>query len=317
MSKVSAQRFYDCYYGHELSHLEQMLPILRSATGSHEERRVIWLVGDSSLDNKFWLPDRWLQAVNGYEAALEPAIARPDVARLMNLEVLLRGMPYVVVNAAVEESTIAERAGGLIPQDQFVRDNMRQGDVVVASVGGNDIALHPSLWTIWSMGMLVTVASDAAVQAGNASGMAHFVSMFGGGVEAYLRALCSKVTPALVIPCMIYFPHEKPGDSWADRTLGLLGYNRNPEFLQHVIKKLYELGTCRIRLPHVHVAPCPLFQLLDPSLDSQDYVARVEPSEIGGLKLAKGILDIVQEEYGRTPSPISEEGEKKSWCVQS
>ena len=35
-------------------------------------------------------------------------------------------------------------------QDKFIRDNITEDDVLVASVGGNDIALAPQLLTVVS-----------------------------------------------------------------------------------------------------------------------------------------------------------------------
>ena len=37
------------------------------------------------------------------------------------------------------------------PQDLFLRDHIDPDDIIVASVGGNDIALAPSLMTIISL----------------------------------------------------------------------------------------------------------------------------------------------------------------------
>jgi len=162
--------------------------------------------------------------------------------------------------------------------------------------------------------------------------------------------MTSKRRPKLVIVCMIYYPHERVGGSWADRgksgcltccaaapvqqhsvllaaancldrpravcrfyalvfpmfssrvdaaVLSPLGYNSNPGRLQRLIRKIYELGTCEVRVPGTRVIPCPLFEILDASPDSGDYIQRVEPSEAGGIKMARWFVDTVQREYGR------------------
>jgi hypothetical protein len=81
--------------------------------------------------------------------------------------------------------------------------------------------------------------------------------------------------------------------------LSPLGYNSNPARLQRLIRKIYELGTCEVRVPGTRVIPCPLFEILDASPDSGDYIQRVEPSEAGSIKMARWFVDTVQREYGR------------------
>mmetsp|Transcript_31136 Transcript_31136/g.47234 ORF Transcript_31136/g.47234 Transcript_31136/m.47234 type:complete len:83 (+) Transcript_31136:1497-1745(+) len=48
----------------------------------------------------------------------------------------------------------------------------------------------------------------------------------------------------------------------------------------------------RIRIPGSEVIPVPLFNVLD-GKKSEDYVARVEPSAIGGKKMAEFLWDII------------------------
>lgn len=43
-----------------------------------------YLAGDSSLDNKYWILDKSVPAVNGYEDVLQPPVAVPDVSHHLN-----------------------------------------------------------------------------------------------------------------------------------------------------------------------------------------------------------------------------------------
>ena len=52
---------------------------------------VIYLLGDSTLDNKAWFSDT-ARAINGYENFLDPPISRQDVAYCINKELSLRGL---------------------------------------------------------------------------------------------------------------------------------------------------------------------------------------------------------------------------------
>lgn len=48
----------------------------------------------------------------------------------------------------------------------------------------------------------------------------------------------------------------------------------------------------RIKIPGSEVIPVPLFNVLDGKTTS-DYIARVEPSAVGGKKLAEYLLDVI------------------------
>lgn len=89
---------------------------------------------------------------------------------------------------------------------------------------------------------------------------------------------------------MIYYPDEKPGESWADPMLKLLGYDSDPEKLQVVIDKVFEYATQKVHIPGTRVIALPLSKVLDGKTTS-DYSARVEPSVTGGHKMADLILD--------------------------
>ena len=66
---------------------------------------------------------------------------------------------YAAINAAVEATTLNERTLRLRPQDAFLRDNISPGDVLIVSVGGNDIALCPAPCTVASMAGLLCLPS--------------------------------------------------------------------------------------------------------------------------------------------------------------
>jgi len=97
---------------------------------------------------------------------------------------------------------------------------------------------------------------------------------------------------------MIYYPDEANVPSWANGALGALGYNTNPGKVQLLIRKMFEEATSRISIPGSEVIPIPLFVPLD-GTRSEDYVARVEPSAIGGRKMAEYLLDAIHQDVSR------------------
>lgn len=53
--------------------------------------------------------------------------------------------------ASVEATTLNERTYRLRPQDVFLRDNIQSNDILIVSIGGNDVALCPTPTTIASV----------------------------------------------------------------------------------------------------------------------------------------------------------------------
>ena len=196
------------------------------------------------------------------------------------------------VNTAVEESTLGQRKSSLLPADDFVRTHVSELDTIVVSVGGNDVALRPTLSTIISMLMLPSMPLWL-IESGNAPGMGHFVNLFRERTMAYVHKLIALRKPRRVVVCTLYFLDEVAGGSWADFVLEKLGYNKNPEKLQAAIIKIHELAHSTIKdVGGVEVVAVPFFSALD-GKDTHDYCQRVEPSVQGGSKMAKLIVDAV------------------------
>jgi hypothetical protein len=308
---VSSAAFYDEYHGHRKEHLELVCSQLRRMHSS-----LVFLAGDSSLDNKVWFPDE-ARAVNGYEQILDPPQSKMDIAYWMNHimeQKDLRGK-MATINCAVEESTIGSRAcRRMWPQDEFIRDHIQNEDVLVISVGRNDVALRPTPGTGISIASLLLCASTSCLQYCSCGcaipcedymacgflsnfcafpfGMGYMVHLFGVRIESLVKRLIANKKPKLVLVCMIYFLDEKPGNSWAENVLGVLGYNSNPGKLQEAIRQIFRLATQQIKIPGTEVIAVPLFKMLD-GKDTTDYCQRVEPSAKGGQKMGAFLVDTI------------------------
>ena len=105
-------------------------------------------------------------------------------------------------------------------------------------------------------------------------------------------ALTAKTKPAKILICMIYYPDERNAGGWASKALNFLGYDKDPEKIQLLIRKAFHEATSLIHIPGVDVIPVPLFHALN-GKDTTDYVARVEPSAQGGTKMAEYLLDLL------------------------
>jgi len=306
---INADMFYQNYYGHDIEDVEKLTQYARASN-----RKIVWLIGDSSLDNKHWMyfeestkdagkllslrrEGVWnTPAVNGYEDVLHPARSVRDVAYWLNFLLERESPEYFAINCAREESTLGERVdNGLMPLDEFVRDNIAADDILIASAGGNDVALAPSFATVTSMVGLNFFSTKGSLKSGGGLGSGHIKKLFGQGMQNFLSEVTCKQMPAKVIPCMIYYPCEK-GSGWSDTLLKLLRYNSNPGKLQAVINMAFETCTKKLELPGTIVAPVHLAGVLD-SQDEADYVDRVEPSTRGGEKMAAAFLEVIS---GRT-----------------
>merc|ERR1712039_921649 len=113
-------------------------------------------------------------------------------------------------------------------------------DYLVVSVGGNDIALGPSFWTIVNMLVLIRCSSRACLRycafgclpfagccggavtrSGNHGcmrgllgcvcppGFGYFVDLFGNCIQSYVLRMLGSKRPKKVIVCMIYFLDEQ------------------------------------------------------------------------------------------------------------
>lgn len=312
--RMESSTFYWNYHGHRIQDLDHLHASLKQTTG----RSFVWLAGDSGLDNKHWLfqgekmdpkimfkSDISAAAINGYEEVLEPPRMVKDVCYWLNAglhaKLSAAGAPSVcAINTAIEESTLGERLEkGLLPQDEFLRDHLGEDDVIIVHVGGNDIALRPTVWTSINMAALIFLSCTPIIRwcsfawapclgcyCGFPLGLGYFVNMFKNKFQVYLGMLTEKRKPKKVIACMLYYLDEKPTGSWADKVLHVLGYDTNPAKLKAVIKRVFELGVKNISLPGIEVVPFPLFVALD-GTDTNDYLQRVEPSAQGGRKVAE------------------------------
>jgi len=311
MASHRVSGFYDNYHGHEIHKVHEVLDYIRS-----KGKKTIFLAGDSSLDNKHWFGDN-AKACNGYENILEPRQSKCDVAYHINRSLAdSKDKNYVALNCAVEEASVGQKAcGSLNSHDIFIRDNIREDDILVVSIGGNDIALNPSVCTglntlcltkcipnfCLKMGCGTPIPCDdycAGCCTSSISNLSafppsygYFLHLFGPRVQNYLTRLTSGPhPPRKVLICCIYYVDETKSGSWADLILGAVGYDTDPSQLQMLTRMIFKQATSQISLPNSQVVPVPLFTVMD-GKDSGDYCERVEPSSQGGSKMAQLILE--------------------------
>lgn len=288
---INSYEFYNNYHGHTIDNLVKLIYLLKE---HNSDKKIVFLAGDSSLDNKYWLTSEpYVKAINNYEYVLQPSLMKPDLNYHLNY--FLQDSPYISINCAIEESTLAKRSNTLLPQDIFIHNNIQNDDILIVSVGGNDIALSPSMSTIWNMIKLMYMNSTQTIMQDpdNAWGFTYFIELFRDNVKAYILKLIGKKRPKKIIICMIYYPDEKMTGSWADSMLGYLGYNDNPEKLQTAIQQIFMKATTQIKIHGTKVIPCPMFKILN-GKNTKDYVQRVEPSSQGGRKLAYEFVKIMK-----------------------
>jgi len=227
-----------------------------------------------------------------YHAALDRPHPKPDVAFWLNHLLTDRA---TTINLAVEASTLRDRDTDLLDHDKFIRDNICAEDILIVSIGANDIALKPTYTTMRHMLQLAWLTPHSSLEQGNSCSLSYFTNIFKFQVQEYVSKLLEKHKPQAVIICMIYYPLEANASKqkgWADLPLWLLGYGLFPRQLQTVIRKIYELATKQIKISGINVIPCPLFEAMD-GKNEEDYTARVEPSAEGGRKIALKLIEVI------------------------
>lgn len=277
---VDVLTFYSNYNGHPPEHLSQILNLPSINTP------LIFLAGDSTLDNKYWLPpcDK-VHPNRHYQQILSNGPISRDIAYW--LAELYPVESFTPINCAVEASTLRQRLkSGLLPQDVLIREHIGSNDILVVSVGGNDIALSPTIMTVFAV--------LANVYGGGSWGMPTLSSIFHDGIKQYIEMLVSKQKPRLVVICMLYFPDETVSDSWASLTLRALRYNSQPHMLQSSIVRVFENAIKNITIDGCPIVFAPLFDALD-GKRTEDYVERVEPSERGGNAVASLLKKVIDD----------------------
>lgn len=283
--KINPSKFYFEYKGHPIEDLVRFKEI---TLAERPDKPIVYLAGDSSLDNKFWL-HKTVEEIGAevpaiYEKTLEKPRPKPDVSFWLN-HVL--GERATCINTAVEESMLRERDDKLLNHDEFIRDNIRAEDVLIVSIGANDIALKPLPCTMRHMLQLAWLTPRKSLENHTASSLQYFKNLFGTRIQDFVTRVTAKTKPRAVIVCMIYFPLEAQFNqkSWAEWQLKALGYNWFPGQLQTAIRAMYEIATKEIRVEGTEIVPCALHEVLDGKC-VEDYEARVEPNHEGGRKMA-------------------------------
>ena len=328
---VRAGAYYSTYYGHAVQRLDAVLEGLRSV---HHNAPAIFLAGDSTMDNKVWLFPGMAQsayvmlndmetgsftapAINGYERVLQPPRMVMDVTYWLNHFLASAGTGVApaafAVNTAVEATTMTSRTGGvqcccvpvvcprLYAQDAFIRDRIRAQDFLCVCVGGNDIALAPSVFTVLFLILMMLTPWFLLIPCHPS--VLYFKMMFHYQLKCYVKKLVARVKPKKVALCMVYNLDEANVDSWANCALCALCYGCAPGMLQFRMRLAFVLGVKRIRIAGTTVVPIALADALD-GRDTRDYHQRVEPSIQGGRKIARlilsklGLVDEQQQQQG-------------------
>ena len=176
---------------------------------------------------QFWFIDT-APAAGVYKDVLHPAVSKCDICYWINKQLQdANNDQYMCINTAVEETMLRQHP---LRQDLFVSDNVQENDVLVVSIGGNDIGLQPTFMTILNLALLVMCASKSAIDEGSAFGFCHLKKLFGQKTKEYIEGvLRNRTKPKKIIVCMLYFIDENTKEpSWASTILSLIGYNSNP-----------------------------------------------------------------------------------------
>lgn len=305
---IPAGRFYETYHGHRTSMLDKLLNGLLEIHG--QNATVIYLAGDSTLDNKTWLfnqgapaevwrpTDAHAPAVHGYDQLLQPPRMVCDVTYWMNQILADCNARAFTLNTAIEATLLASRVGGvqcccvptcggLYDQDLLIREKIRSNDMLVISVGGNDIALAPSIFTVLALVLLMLTPWPLLVTWH--PGVLYFIGMFRYQVQCYANRLTALTRPRKIGVCMVYNLDEANRESWANGALCALCYCIFPSILQARMRLAFEMGISRVEVEGSEVVPIHLADALD-GKNTEDYHQRVEPSVVGGQKMARLIL---------------------------
>lgn len=171
-----------------------------------------------------------------------------DVCYWLNRISLERNLQLKCINTSIEATTLSDRspcgtcsASSLLPQDQFISENITSDDYLIVSIGGNDVALKPLLCTIANIIPLICFTPSVCIKNGFTClpschvvncgcltcgllpdclpfglcgcplGLGYFINLFKNHIESYILnvlkvARRKKQMPRKVLVCMIYYP---------------------------------------------------------------------------------------------------------------
>jgi hypothetical protein len=99
----------------------------RETTGGQVDRPLIFLAGDSSLDNKYWLGSS-ARPLGGYERVLDGNMMK-DVCYHLTKESLRRNgdkpTTPVCLNTSIEATTLSQRSCGRLLEQDKVRVDLK------------------------------------------------------------------------------------------------------------------------------------------------------------------------------------------------
>ena len=288
---INPQGFYNNYYGHSHFYLSQIIKYFNT----NNENVIVYFAGDSTLDNKHWIDDKYYYpAINSYENIFKPTIMKGDFSYYLNKEFVERNYEnYKVVNCAREASAFSDK-NELCEQDKIILNNIKEQDILIVSIGGNDLALLPSFSILINFITLNYFNRSSTIDdiSGSAWGLQSLVKSFKEGITKYIKKLVAKTKPSKIIVCMFYYPDANWVSSWCGFFLDISGYTLNQKRVQAIIRQIYNLAIKEIKIRHVEMRYFPMFEYLDPN-NSNDYIGRVEPSEQGTAKMSKGLVDLI------------------------
>lgn len=259
---IKGSLFYGNYFGHPTEDIKLLEQHFRDLG-----KRIIWIAGDSSFDNKHWVTtDGNVDAVNGYQHIIDNGKSLQDVCYWMNKELI--GTQFVCINIAREEACV---------ENIYLPLYMIQpSDIVILSIGGNDVILKPSTMTIISMLIANYLIPECLL-----SYFLWLPNPFKNIFYTETQRIVNHFRCLNKYVCTIYYPCEVQQYGWANGILSKLSMSK----LQNAIRACFTEYHSKIE----GVKAIPLFKALDKT-SKEDYVSRVEPSARGGEKMAKFII---------------------------
>ena len=193
-----------------------------------------------------------------------------DIAYHMNTIV---NDTQLCINTSIEATTLEDNIIRNLDQGIFIKKYMNENDVLIVSCGGNDILFNQLTMLPRLMQYQITGNID------------FFHEIFYTKLKTYIKQLTSKNKPKKVIVCMLYYPNLQDPSGWASTLLTLFKSLGAEYMICDLIQKVYRECVSKIKIKGLDIKACPLYVALD-GTDPNCYVSGVEPSVVGGRKLA-------------------------------
>lgn len=268
--------------------------VLRTIYQSNENKTMIYLIGDSLLDNGNEIKKIDQPVIQSYENVISDKIMKNDICYQINSLLQENNKNFVCINCATANASVSDKKIKLDNiKDMFVSRRMKDGDVLVVSLSGND--LSSTKMDFASKIQLFNVIQSSSIEKikQNPSMLQFLFSICKDQLTSYIKRIIHVTKPSKVLLFGLMYPcTDATQQSTVSSSLEYIQYSQNPGKLQCILDMINQYAISKIQIPGIDITYIETSSIIDCN-NKNEYVDRTIPSEIGGIKISNTIYESI------------------------